>query len=440
MKNEQAGSSAFDRLDHCCRLVSEIFGKPDIASWTNGDYVQLGYILYKKTRVQISPSTLKRIFGKIKTDERYFPQKATRDALAQYAGFKNWEHFTDIPLLPAVTEEKPAPLPVHRIAAERPAVLHHAKKPGKVPWRRAALLALGIGGYLLYYFFFRTVEKAVVTLECSNAVGKNPHSAAFIVRGLPASFDDHYAIEFGDSRKKSIAAGDSLVSHYYEVPGRYLAILKRDGVPLDTVSVYLKTDAWTATAEMMFDTTRVYPINTAGLFSNGKNGVDAWEVSRAGVDTNRTFFVKFLNTQETNIDGDNFDLLVRLKTSADRAGVRCSQVRVIVFGEEAKHMIDVMKPGCEHWTDMQFSEISKQGEFNNMDFLGVDLHTGGSIALNVHEQTARLSINSRQVFESAYQKPLKKVYGLGITFSGIGEIQSVTMKDSKTGAAFAGNF
>ena len=35
------------------------------------------------TSVQISPNTLKRIFGKLKTHERYYPQKATRDALVQ---------------------------------------------------------------------------------------------------------------------------------------------------------------------------------------------------------------------------------------------------------------------------------------------------------------------------------------------------------------------
>ncbi|REA64412.1 hypothetical protein DSL64_02345 [Dyadobacter luteus] len=440
MENEQARSTAFESLDHCCRLVSELYGKPGIAHWTNSDYVQLGYILYKKTKVQISPSTLKRIFGKTKTGERYFPQKATRDALAHYLGFKDWEHFTYSSPFPGITEDRPAHKPVQMISAQERAGLQTSHRPRGISWWLAMLLALSAGGYYAYYLLSKKTEMPLVKLECSNPVGKNPHSAAFTVRGLPVSFDDHYLIEFGDGRKVSVTAGDSLYSHYYEVPGRYLAVLKRGSQSLDTVSVYLKTDAWTATAEMMFDTTRVYPVNTAGLFSNGKNRVDALEVSRAGVDTNRTFFVKFLNTQQTDIDGDNFDLSVKLKTSADRAGVRCSQVRVIVFGEQSKHLIDVMKPGCEHWTDMQFSEISKQGEFNKLDFLGADLREGGIIGLNVVNKRATVMINHKKVFETAYQKPLKKIYGLGIFFSGIGEIQSVSLKDTQTNAAFSGNF
>jgi hypothetical protein len=120
--------------------------------------------------------------------------------------------------------------------------------------------------------------------------------------------------------------------------------------------------------------------------------------------------------------------------------VRCSQVRVNVFGESSKHLVDAMKPGCVHWTDLQFSEINKQGESNQLNFLGVDLHEGGSMRIKVENKHARVFINSKQVYEITYQKPLKKIYGLGITFSGIGSIESVVLKDLKTGQPFSGNF
>lgn len=440
MENGQAGSTAFDHLDHCCRMVSEIYGKAEVSQWTNSDYVQLGYILHKKTRVQISPNTLKRIFGKIKTAERYFPQRATRDALAQYAGFKDWEHLTYTTQVQGITHEKSQPASVLIVPEDAPHLIRQQPKNSRKLWLFGGLLLLILVSFGGYKSFLDSELAIAVTLECSNPVGKNPHSAAFIVSGLPTSSSAHYSIDFGDGKKVLIDPDDSLYSHYYEVPGRFLAILKRDGLPLDSVPVYLKTNAWTATAEMMFDTTRVYPINTSNLFARGKNGVNSLEVSRAGVDTNRTFFVKFLNTQETDIDGDNFNLAVRLKTSAERPGVRCSQVRIIVFGAESNHFIDVMKPGCEHWTNMQFSEVSKPGEFNKLDFLGVDLQGGGTIALNVQKQTAKLSINSSEVFRTTYKKPLKKIYGLGITFSGIGQIESVSLKDISSGAAFKGNF
>ncbi|MCF2490800.1 hypothetical protein [Dyadobacter sp. CY347] len=447
MENGQARASSLDHLDHCCRLVSEMYGKSDIGSWTNSDYVRLGYILYKKTNVQISPNTLKRIFGKIKTDVRYYPQKATRDALASYVGYADWEKFvTSAPGHSVITKRAQATQPYFEAILPDEPILAPVTTKRKVSWVYILLplvALIAVAAFAGYKLFFAEPAPVDVALVCQNPVGENPHSAAFVVRGIPEHFDvkkDHYTLDFGDSRRISLIEGDSLYSHYYEVPGRYLAILKRNGVMLDTASVYLKTNGWTATAKMMYDTTRVYPIDIQNLLTGTRKIVSALEVSRAGVDTNRTFFVEFINTQLTGIDADNFELFVKLNTSAPRAGVRCSQVRVTVFGESSKHVFDVMKPGCTHWTDLQFSEVVKPGELNQLNFLGVDLHAGGTVALKIVDKHVRLFINAKQVFETDYKKPLKQVYGLGITFSGIGAIHSVILKDGKTGKSFAGNF
>ena len=84
---------AFYHLEICCRYVGEKYGHPVISGWTNRDYIILSGVLSRQTDVKISPNTLKRIFGKLKTPERYYPQKATRDTLARYAGYANWESF-----------------------------------------------------------------------------------------------------------------------------------------------------------------------------------------------------------------------------------------------------------------------------------------------------------------------------------------------------------
>ena len=444
MENGQVKMSSLDHLDYCCKLVGELYGKPELSTWTNGDFIRLGYILYKKTNVQISPNTLKRIFGKIKTDVRYYPQRATRDALARYIGYADWEKFIGTVIVPVTVAKNFPHIPAQSEPTDEPVTTAASTRSKLNKWRIVSLviLIIAVSGFFIYKAFYIQSPIEDAKLICKNPIGGNPHSAAFVVHGLPANTESkaHYSIDFGDSRKISLTAGDSLYSHYYEVPGRYWATLKRDGVTVDSASVYLQTNGWTTTAEMMYDTTRVYPINVKNLVKGGQKSVTASEVFGAGVDTNRTFFVKFINTQLTGISGDNFDLFMKLNTSADRPGVRCSQVRVTVFGESSKHLFDVMKPGCTHWTDIQFSEIEKPGELNQLSFLGEDLHEGGSLQLKVVDQKASVFINSKQVYQTEYQKPLKQIYGLGITFSGIGAIHAVILKDLKTGKLFDGNF
>lgn len=444
MENGQGNASTLDLLDHCCQLVADTYGKPDSMEWTNSDFVRLSSILYKKTHVQISPNTLKRIFGKIKTDARYYPQKATRDALVQYVGFPDWDRFMD-------TQSRQQPvMPVQRPDSQ-PIVLPAVDVPGpRLPGRKSRATAVLLASLVLAVIavaFWRGIlfwqnKETAVTLFCKNPEGGNPHSAVFVLRGFEniSQLTQDYTIEFGDSDKVQLNGRDSVYSHYYEVPGRYFAVLKKTGVALDTVPVFLHTSDWTATANMMYDTTRVYPIEAPGLFTKGYNSISAAEIARAGVDTNRTFFVNFINTHLTSIDGDNFELLVDVKASPPRPGVRCSQVRVTIYGDSSNHMVDIMKPGCAHWSKLQFSELHKDGRSEGPDFLGADLTAGGTIVLKVVNRHATLLINGREAYKHTYEKALRHIYGLDIMFAGIGTIRSVQLNDLKTGKRFAGNF
>lgn len=444
MENGQDKASSLDLLDHCCQLVADTYGKPDSSEWTNSDFIRLCSILYKKTHVQISPNTLKRIFGKIKTDARYYPQKATRDALAQYVGFADWDQFTlgQARQQPATPVRQPAPQPV----VYRPVDVPLQQLPvRKSPARKliiavSALIIITVAAWRGFVFWQN--DQPEVTLFCKNPEGDNPHSAVFVVRNFKNVSDltDDYTIEFGDGGKVRLNGKDSVYSNYYEVPGRCLAILKKAGVPLDTVPVFLHTNGWTATANMMYDTTRVYPIEAQGLFAGGYNSISAAQIARAGVDTSRTFFVDFINTHLTGIDGDNFELLIDVKASPARPGVRCSQVRVTVFGDSSNHMVDIMKPGCAHWSKLQFSELRKDGRSEGPNFLGADLTAGGTIGMKVVNRRATLLINGREVYKNTYEKALRHIYGLDIMFAGVGTIRSVRLKDLKTGKQFAGNF
>ncbi|WP_051663985.1 hypothetical protein [Dyadobacter crusticola] len=446
MENGQGQTSQLDYLDYGCQLISEIYGKPDIPEWTNSDYIRLSSILYKKTHVQISPNTLKRIFGKIKTDARYYPQKATRDALASYIGYRDWESFTQAKPIPARANPVPA-APVTAVPPPRkPETTQLAKKP--VSRRYAIKILLGLIVLIMligaaeYYAEHYGTPAAAARLTCRNPIGGNPHSAIFSVVGAEQyeNSSEPLFLEFGDGGKVTLSQADSVVTHYYERPGRYYAFLKLNKQVVDSTVVYLRSNGWTATANMMYDTTRVYPVEIPGLFTKGKNFVSATEVSRAGVDTNRTFFIDFINSQPTEIDGDNFNLVTSIQTSADRVGVRCSQVQLIVFGESSRHTVNMMKPGCLHWTKLQFSEINKDGKQNGLDFLGADFRTGGKLQLRVENKRAKLYVNDKLVYEAGYQRPLRRIYGLSISFSGVGSIHAVSLTDNKSGKAFAGNF
>ncbi|WP_316794508.1 hypothetical protein [Pedobacter frigoris] len=438
MKNDSVqpeNSVFFQQLDVCCQKVAMKVGKKNITEWKNSDYIALSGMLYRQTKVNLSENTLKRIFGKLKTSTRYYPQKATRDALAQFIGFRDWYEFE---LMHPVSSLKQEPESEHKIISDEPEAVSAAVSNQKKPiFKLTIALALFIGiGFSIYYNYVYTSIFSEVELVCLNPNGINPHSALFRLDAKNKLGDkpSAFSIDFGDGRKRKRFVSEDLINHYYEMPGRYYPVLYYgDNKIMDTTSVYLQTQGWTATASVPKDTTRVYPIEKDVFEQNNTYAVTPIEVRSAGVDTSSTFFIYFANVKPTEISGDNFELNADVKTSHNRQGVRCSQLDLVIYGEFDRHFLAIIKPECVAWSSYGFSENQKDGGTSDLRDLGHNLSGGANLKLRVVNKKASLYIDNKLVFHTSYNKPIGKVMGVKIIFSGIGEFKNFRLKDLKTG-------
>ena len=73
---------------------------PVLDQWSNANYIVLAEAIARETKIHISKNTLKRVFGKLKTEEFYHPQKATLNALALFVGYRNWDELVSKEIVP----------------------------------------------------------------------------------------------------------------------------------------------------------------------------------------------------------------------------------------------------------------------------------------------------------------------------------------------------
>ena len=429
--SEQAAQAIFfQHLDQCCQLIAVRIGDKQISEWTNGDYVNLSRALARKTKIRLSESTLKRIFGKSKTSGRYSPQKATRDALAQFVGYKDWEDFelrdtthTEVELPKIVSKD----------------FVPESRRKGQSLWLMVALfLAFAFMlTIVVYNGAWRKKEFLEVNLHCLNPEGLTPHSAIF---KLEASHEldtfSSFMIDFADGRTGKKHFSSNMLNHYYEAPGRYYPKLYDKNKIIDTSFVYLQTTGWAITGSNLYDTTRVYPISTQSLKSSGDIAVTTKEALQAGVDTLKTFFIAFANIKPSEINGDNFELSFNVNTSADRAGVRCGQVDVNIYGEKDQHYFGIIKPECTVWTSYKFSENTKDGGQHDLRAFGHDFRKGVLLKLRVKDKQVSLWIKDKQVYRTEYNNSIGKVMGVNISFAGIGKFADFELRDLLTGERF----
>ncbi len=419
----------FQQLDTCCKKVALKVGEKEIAEWKNSDYIKLSGLLHRQTKVNLSENTLKRIFGKLKTSTRYYPQKATRDALAQFIGFRDWYEFEL--LHPVIKEKNTAE---HQVASNKGTIKKKSYSTIYI-YLTIFIIALIVG----FTYFYKSADKITnVKLLCLNPNGQTPHSAIFklAVKGALADDPANFSIDFKDENSKKSSFKDSLVNHYYETPGRYFPVLYHNNTIIDTTSVYLESKGWNITATMQHDTTRVYPIFQRHADTEKNHLVLPKEALNAGIDTSKTFFVSFANVRPTTISADNFEFNTDIKTSTNRPGIRCSQVDIVIYGENDKHYLSLIKPECVAWASFKFSEIQKDGEKSDLRVLGYNLSNGGKLSLRIENKNVKLLIDGKEIFKTAYKKPIGKLMGIKITFAGIGSFQNFNLHDLKSGEKF----
>lgn len=420
----------FRNLDTCCQKIAERIENKDITSWKNSDYIRLSGLLYRKTKVHLGENTLKRIFGKVKTSTRYYPQKATRDALAQFIDFRDWQEFERI---------NSAKLEIIKLSMPpTDEVSKGISSKAKITLGIISLAIVMVIGITFWIYVLSTVNDNEIELRCLNPTGQSPHSALFsIVAKNKAKVKlSEYQINFADKNEKKVKFTESLVTHYYEAPGRYFPVLYHNSKPIDTTAVYLQTAGWDLTASVEHDTTRVYPVNQIPELKAKTLSTSTIDLKRAGVDTTKTFFISFSNIKPTAISADNFELNVFLKTSPARPGVRCSQADIIILGEKNYHYINLIKPECVVWSTLKFSEQNQDGTKNDLRSQGQDLRNGKQIRLKIQQRYVRLFIGDIEIFHTRYRKPIGKLMGVKINFAGTGSFENFELHDLRSKVSF----
>ncbi|MBK8884989.1 MAG: hypothetical protein IPN67_22355 [Bacteroidales bacterium] len=75
------------------RKIEKKLNWSKVTFWTDNEYKKLSSLIYEDTSISISAQTLKRLFGKIKYKDDYKAQPATKDALARFLNYSNWDAF-----------------------------------------------------------------------------------------------------------------------------------------------------------------------------------------------------------------------------------------------------------------------------------------------------------------------------------------------------------
>ena len=403
----------YDLIRNCLLQIEEKLEWGSSASWHNEVFLELSEIIQEQTNVLLSPTTLKRVWGKVNYNSN--PSINTLNTLAQFSGYSNWRDFKNN------YESKPIPIPV--------------KKP-KFAFSQVRILGNTLILAVLVASFLIAMRSNTNEYIKPDFTDVN-FSSRPITSGLPNSVvfdfdlqgivsDSIYIQQFWDETKTiKISNQQTQATGQYYFPGYFRAKLLVDGVIGKEHDLFIKSEGWMATID--YDPIPKYFQQTDIIRHSLKlPKASLNEISQQEKPLVSSFhFVDDLG----DISGDNFSLETTMKNVYNDKWAVCSSSRIVILGSKGAMIIPFSIPGCVSEIGLMMNDVYLRGKENDLSMFGTDLSQLQKIEVRVEEKNVTVLLDAEEIYSGQYNETMGNVVGIRYRFLGAGEVNHVILKD-----------
>ncbi len=421
--NNPAEHSFIEKIKHLveCRLEWV-----DSKEWKNRDYEYLSELIFGKTKIAISVSTLKRIWH---NDRLRTPHNSTLNALARFLDYENWNDFKT----KLKNEIKPAVKIEERTMETK---LH-------IPWGWIVFTLLAV--VLILYL----TNKGLPRLNKDSSGIMNPENIVFtskktITSGLPNTVVFNYDIsgitfdsafiqqDWDKRRRKPISKENHYHTSIYYYPGFYSARLVINDQEVKKFPLFITTDGWLAVYKKDFNQEiPVYLKNIDLIKENGLH-VSVEDLAMNKIVNDQDFLIGFYNARDFGeVYCDSFSFETEVKNDPKDGGLTCQYTVITVEGKEGIMTASVSEKGCTSNLFLQFADNYVDGSTHDLSDFGTDLSVWRNVRYKVVNKNAEIYIDNKKIYQIQFNRDIGKIICISYYFYGCGAVRMAKLSDSK---------
>ena len=433
----------------CRQLIEQSLNWGDSSIWGNDDFEQLSEKIFEKTKVQLSVSTLKRIWGKVRYEN--FPTSGTLNALASFLGYENWRDFRqknqqDEPVTPHV-QETAVTEPLETETSNDPEETETTTPPDDGKQFPLLELIFFIFFAICMTFIVHRLYLGIVQRDEARKLSKVVFDAIKVSDNLPNSvvFDYDAQATSTDSviiqqswdltRREPVDwNGKQHTSIYYE-PGFFIAKLIVNNKVRKQRPVFIKTNGWLGTISKQ--PVPIY-LSAHDIKGNHYMGVtDSLLRQKTGTAVFNDLNVKFSNVREfKDIAAGNFILETTLRNASSVEASVCRMARVVILGTGNAMIIPLASKGCISDLGLLTGDVWIDGKKHDMSAFGCNFDQFQTLKCTVEKQTLKIYLNDKLILNTAQKHSLGEIVGLRYEFSGAGQVKDVKLSTPGGGSFY----
>jgi len=410
----------------CLQLIEEKLGWGAAVDWSNADFQQLSKLIYEDTKVMLSPSTLKRVWGRVVHQGN--PATSTLDALVRFIGHRNWRAF--------IVAEENKTQKTETLTMPRQAVRNRAEWKFPVFW----LVLVFVAVVVIIGFFYNTQEKGTSGQQllpadfsfASKALSKGiPNSVIFSYDARHAPKDSTVFIQqsWDATRRKEVPrAGHQFTAIYYE-PGFYTAKLSIGQQVVKEQPLLIPSDGWLATI-----TRSPIPIylqeKAYTQHDRLEIPLDTIEKHTSGL-TQQVPVTKYFNVGNfKSLNVEDFTFQAEVKNNYREGTNACQFSQILLITTAAPIVIPLSIKGCVSELNLMSVDQLVSGKSTDLSAFGVDFSNWVKVSCKGDENNIRYYINDHLAYETPLVSKGVKIVGMAFLFMGRGSVKHILLKSA----------
>jgi hypothetical protein len=404
-------------LKKCREVIEKKLAWGSSERWQNQDFENLSERIFEETRVQLSISTLKRLWGKIQYDST--PNLGTLNALAQFAGYDNWRVFSSVqmPQLPTETPKPslnvfiPTPIPYHL--------------------RFSAALCLFIllipRSLSAFWNYTPCLQYQHISLSSQLITTGLPNTAVIQYDAAHSNADSVFIQQNYDTHQRTkVDKHKCQWALTYYTPGVYPIQLVLNDSVIQNHDLIVETDGWLRIMDK-------YPIPIylpkAQAYPNPIS-ITVADLAQANTNFSQAVpWVSLFKVQKTMaVPSQHFVMEASLRNTFGKGDGVCEQTKIALLGTKGTTIIPLCAKGCV--ADLQVVANNRvfDGHTEDLSGLGVDFKDWVEVRCEVKSHLMTVFVNNKRAFSRPVEDNIGTIVGTRIQFLGAGEVKRFDLK------------
>ncbi len=396
-------------LKACLGLIEKKLDWGKSSTWHNDMFAELSELIQQKTGVLLSPTTLKRVWGRVHYENS--PSISTLNTLAQFIDYKNWRDFKL-----NTTNSKPN---------------FFQKKV--VPYLSIIVPSAALLTLVFISFFSMTLNSNVKENDYSNVSFKSrpiidglPNSVIFDFDLAGIESDSIYIQQFWDKTKTiKLESGQKQATGIYYFPGYFRSKLLVDGKIIKEHDLFIKSNGWSGTLD--YEPVPKY-YTKEQLFLQEKLSFPDTAINEIAK-SKEPIVSSFHLIDHFGVSGDHISIYTSVKNVYNDKWAVCQTLRFVILGTEGAMIIPFTQLGCISDIGLLLNDVFLSGKKHDLSNFGVDLSNFTDINIDINNKNVRVFVQDSLIYSGKYNESIGDLVGIRYRFLGVGEVKSIEIKD-----------